>query len=74
MGGSTQYEGRVEVCIDDQWGTVSDNNWDNTDATVVCNQLAFNRSKYICIIPCVLKHLEYGISSGYFHYRWYSIQ
>ena len=41
MGGSNQYEGRVEVCWDEVWGTVCDDNWSNVDAQVTCRQLGF---------------------------------
>ena len=41
VDGSSTNEGRVEVCIDNQWGTVTDDGWSSSDAKVVCRQLGY---------------------------------
>ena len=42
VGGNVPNEGRVEICLNDVWGTVCDDGWSTTDATVVCRQLGYS--------------------------------
>lgn len=43
IGGSSDFVGRVEICIDEMWGTVCNDFWDSTDAGVICAQLGYSR-------------------------------
>ena len=47
----------MEIFYQDRWGTVCDDSWDNTDATVVCRSLGF-------LSGIGLEELEFGEGSG----------
>ena len=58
VNGPTEYEGRVEVHYNREWGTVCDDGWDLNDAQVVCNELGFG-------LAVVARHnASYGEGSG----------
>lgn len=43
VGGASEREGRVEVCMNGVWSTICDESWNNVDAGVICYQLGYPR-------------------------------
>ena len=39
VGGSHPLEGTVEICINNAWGTICDNEFSSQDAEVICRQI-----------------------------------
>ena len=52
MDGETTIEGRVEVCVGGQWGTICTDLWTSEDTDVVCGQLGLRSSGIENIIIC----------------------
>ena len=41
VNGISNNEGRLEVCYNNEWGIVCNDNFDDEEAKVVCRQLQF---------------------------------
>ena len=64
VGGSDKYEGRVEVCFNNnQWGTVCGDYWNIANAQVVCKQLGYVDSN-----PVAFRNGSFGQGNGSIYY------
>lgn len=54
MAGSSELEGRVEVCVDGVWGTVCSDLWGTEESSVACRQLGFSQTGKDNLITGVL--------------------
>ena len=41
VNGPSQYEGRLEICLEGRWGTICDDRFSRNEAIVACRQLGF---------------------------------
>lgn len=63
VGGSNEFEGRVEICLDGEWGTICDNFWSAPDATVVCRQLGLGTTDAVSLVGA-----HFGPGNGSIHF------
>ena len=48
-GGVQPREGRVEICINNQWGTICDDSWDERGVNLVCSALYNEQSEFVTL-------------------------
>ena len=42
MEGEFEWEGRLEVCFGQRWGTISGDGWTEVNSQLVCNDLGYD--------------------------------
>ena len=53
VGGNVDNEGRVEICLNNEWGTICDDSWNTNDANVACGALGFaTTGETACLFAC----------------------
>ena len=52
VGGEQESEGRLEVCINQVWGTVCGRYWSSQDSSIACRQLGHQALGTCIVINC----------------------
>lgn len=54
VDGETEWRGRLQVCFDQRWETVSGEGWDSADTEVVCRELGYQSAgRYFEILNAI---------------------
>ena len=69
VGGANVTIGRIEVCINNAWGTVCNNRFGTNEALVICRQLGYSdTSKYSQFFFLILNNYAMNICRSTNHY------
>ena len=52
--GATSFEGRVEICYNNAWGTICNNSWSTNNVNVACRQLGFRSTGNFFFMTCTV--------------------
>ena len=63
VGGATANEGRLEILLDGQWGTVCDDYWGKFDADVACRALGYEEGSVADATQFMRAHFGAGAQS-----------
>ena len=67
IGGSTELEGNVQVCVNGVWGKVCDPNWGAAEAKVTCTSLGYSKlgMNAISCIKVFLPQTSFSLFQSY---------